>query len=69
MSKLASWENGQFVIGDEFERDARKVVYREVFSNLTPGSFTQSISEGEPDAELKRVLTIQASKVASAAPQ
>ncbi len=69
MSRLASWENAQFVIGDEFEREGRNVVYREVFSNITPNSFTQSIFEGESDAELKRVLTIHASKVATSAPQ
>jgi hypothetical protein len=68
MSKLAHWEGDQFAIGDEFERDGKKVVYREVFSEVTPDSFIQTISEGESGGELKRTLTIHASKVASAAP-
>ena len=67
MSKLAHWEGDQFVVGDEFERDGRKVVYREVFSDLTPDSFTQTIYEGESGGELKRTLTIHAAKVAKIA--
>jgi Protein of unknown function (DUF1579) len=67
MSKLAQWEGDQFVVGDEFERDGRKVVYREVFSDVTPDSFTQTIYEGESEGELKRKLTIHAAKVARAA--
>lgn len=67
MSELAHWEGGQFVVGDEFERDGRKVVYREVFSDFTSDSFTQTIYEGESGGELKRKLTIHAAKVASAA--
>lgn len=68
MSKLAHWEDDQFVVGDEFERDGKKVVYREVFSDFTPDSFTQTIYEGESGGELKRTLTIHAAKVARAAP-
>jgi len=68
MSKLAHWEGDQFVVGDEFERDGRKVVYREVFSDFTPDSFTQTIYEGESGGELKRTLTIHAAKVPRAAP-
>jgi hypothetical protein len=64
MSKLASWENDEFVVRDEFERAGRKVVYREVFSGFTPDSFTQTIYEGESGGELKRTLTIHAAKVA-----
>jgi Protein of unknown function (DUF1579) len=62
MSKLAHWEGDHFVIGDEFERDGKKVVYREVFSDFTPDSFTQTIYEGESGGELKRTLTICAAK-------
>src|SRR5579864_7524357 len=68
MSKLAHWEGDQFVVGDEFERDGRKVVYREVFSEATPDSFTQTIYEGQSGGELQRTLTIHAAKVARAAP-
>ncbi len=66
MSKLAHWEGDQFVIGDEFERDGRKVRYREVFSEFTSDSFTQIIYEGESGAEVKRILTIHAARAAPA---
>jgi len=62
MSKLAGWEGGQFVIRDEFERDHKTIVYREVFSDLTPVSFTQTVYEGESGGELKRRTTIRAAR-------
>jgi len=62
MSKLAEWQGAEFVIGDEYELDGKKIEYREVFSNLTPTSFVQTIYEGEAGGALKRVLTIQAMK-------
>src|SRR3989442_3468558 len=62
MSKLAHWEHDQFVVRDEFERDGTKVVYREVFSDLSSDSFTQTIYQGESGKELKRALTIHAAK-------
>jgi len=68
MSKLASWEDGQFVVRDEFERDGRKIVYREIFSDITPGSFTQTIYQGVPGGELKRTLTIHATRIAAGQP-
>jgi len=68
MSKLAHWENGNFVIGDEYERDGRRVVYREVFSDFTHESFSQTIYEAEPKAELKRTLTIHATKISNPPP-
>jgi len=68
MSKLALWERDQFVVRDEFERDGTLVLYREVFSDWSAGSFTQTIYEGESATELKRTLTIHAAKVATASP-
>ena len=62
MSKLAEWHGSEFVIGDEYERDGKKIEYREVFSDLTPTSFVQTIYEGEAGGALKRVLTIRAKK-------
>jgi hypothetical protein len=62
MSKLAEWHGSEFVIGDEYERDGKKIEYREVFSYLTPTSFVQTIYEGEAGGALKRVLMIRAKK-------
>jgi hypothetical protein len=62
MSKLAEWHGGEFVIADEYERDGKQIVYREVFSDLTPASFVQTIYEGVAGGALKRMLTIRARK-------
>jgi len=62
MAKLARWEGSRFVLGDEFERDGRKIAFQEVLSDITATSFTQTISQGESGGELKRMLTIRAKK-------
>jgi hypothetical protein len=66
MVKLAKWEGDQFVLGDEFERNGRKFTFKEVVSDITPVSFTQTLYQGESTAELKRLMTIRAVKVPSA---
>jgi Protein of unknown function (DUF1579) len=64
-SDLARWEaGGQFVITSEFDRESRKVAYREVFSDLAAASFTQTIYEGDPGGKLRLVLTIHATRAA-----
>jgi len=65
MANLAKWEGDQFVLGDEFERNGKKFTFREVVSDITPTSFTQTLYQGESGGELKRMMTIRATKVAS----
>jgi hypothetical protein len=62
MAHLGKWEGDQWVLGDEFERDGKKFVFKEVFSAITPTSFTQTLYQGEAGKELKRLLTIYATK-------
>jgi hypothetical protein len=62
MAHLAKWEGDQFVLGDESERNGRKFEFKEVFSEITPSSFTQTLYQGEAGKELKRLLTIHATK-------
>ena len=62
MSKLAKWEGDRFVLGDELERDGKRIVLREVLSDITPTSFTQTLYQGEAGGEPKRMLTIRATK-------
>jgi len=50
------------VLGDEFERNGKRFQFKEIFSEITPTSFTQTIYQGEAGKELKRVLTIRATK-------
>jgi len=62
MAHLAKWEGEQFVLRDEFEREGKKFDFKEVFSEITPISFTQTLYQGEAGKELKRLLTIHATK-------
>lgn len=62
MSKLAQWQGSDFVLGDLFVRDGKKMDYREVISDVTPTTYTQTIYQGEAGSELKRVITIHAVK-------
>jgi len=63
MAKLAQWEGDQFVLGDESESGGKKFVFKEVVSDITPNSYTQTLSRGESGGELKRLVTIHATKV------
>jgi hypothetical protein len=67
MARLAKWEGDQFVLGDEFIKDGKKFVFREAISDITPTSYTQTLSQGEVGKELKRLVTIHATKASEAA--
>jgi len=62
MSQVGKWEGDQFVIGNEFTKDGRKYLSKEVWSEITPNSFTRTVSQGEQGKELKPVVTIHATK-------
>jgi hypothetical protein len=62
MAHLAKWEGDQWVLGDEFEKNGKKFIFKEVFSEITPTSFTQTLYQGEAGKELKRLLTIHATR-------
>lgn len=68
MAHLAKWEGDQFVLDDEFERNGKKFIFKEVFSEITPTSFTQTLYQGEVGKELKHISTIYATKAAETAP-
>jgi hypothetical protein len=68
MAHVAKWEGDQFVLGDEFERNGKKFIFKEVLSEITPTSFTQTLYQGEVGKELKRLSTIYATKLAETAP-
>lgn len=46
MAKLAQWEDDQFVLGDEFERNGEKFTFKEVISAITPISYVKTLSQG-----------------------
>jgi hypothetical protein len=60
----AQWEGGSVVALDELEEGGKQVTFREVFSGFTENSFTQTLYMGEPGGELKKVLTITATRKA-----
>jgi len=66
MSKAAHWEGDQFVLADEFERDGKKLAYKEVESGITPSTYTLTSYIGEPGGELKPTSTIHATRITAA---
>ena len=62
MAHLAKWERDQFILRDEFEKNGKKFNFKEVFSEITPASFTQTLYQGEAGKELRKLATIHATK-------
>ncbi len=58
----AKWEGKQLVIENKFERNGKKCIWHEVFSDITPTSFTQTADIGESGSPLRRWLTIHATR-------
>jgi hypothetical protein len=63
MKHPAIWEDGELVLGDEWEAMGKKFTVKEVFSEISPRSFTQTLYLGESGGELKRIMLIKATKV------
>jgi hypothetical protein len=66
MAGLAKWQGNEFVLSDEWESMGKKITFKEILSEITPTSFTQTLYQGEAGGELKRLVTIHATKVAEA---
>jgi len=59
-----SWDGKQFVIDEiETSNTGKKSMWHEVWSDITPISFTQSGEYGEPGGPRKRLFTIHATRV------
>ena len=69
MAKLAKWEGDQFVLADQFERNGKKFTFKEIVSDITSTSFTQTQYLGESSEELAKLMTIRAVKVPDAKKQ
>ncbi len=61
-----NWDGKQFVI-DEMEtlKTGKKSMWHEVWSDITPNSFTQAGEYGEPGGPRNRLFTIHATRVTS----
>lgn len=61
-----SWDGKQFVIDEvETSKIGKKSMWHEVWSDITPTSFTQTGESGDPGGPRKRLFTIHATRVAS----
>lgn len=58
----SSWNGRQLMVDLEFERDGKPIVLHEVFSEITPSSFVQTVDIGEKGRPLKRWVTARATK-------
>ena len=58
------WDGKHLVIEMQFPQGGKKMLWHEVWSEFTANSFTQTADMGEVGGPLKRVVTIQGSKVA-----
>ena len=60
---VAKWERSRLVYREDREENGKKITHQEVFEDITPASFSQTLSEGPAGGRLERVLTIRASKI------
>jgi hypothetical protein len=57
------WDGKELVVDFASSKDATKIVWHEVFSEISPRSFTQTGYAGEASGDLKKVLTIHAVRI------
>ncbi|SPE31941.1 exported hypothetical protein [Acidobacteriia bacterium SbA2] len=62
MKHGAKWEGDQVVALDEWDEAGKKVTFQEVFSDITENPFTQTLYQGESGGNLKRLVTINATR-------
>lgn len=60
------WDGKQLTIELQFPQKEKKMLWHEVWSDITPTSFTQIGDMGEVGGPLKRVVTIHGTKTAEA---
>jgi CubicO group peptidase (beta-lactamase class C family) len=65
MKHGAKWVGNEVVAMNEWEEDGKKFVFKEVFSDITPTSFRQSLYRGDSGGELKPLVVIYATKTTS----
>jgi hypothetical protein len=59
---VARWEGPRLALVEDYEVHGKKVVFKEVFGDIVPGGFTQTLYGGEAGKELKVDQIIQATK-------
>ena len=66
MTHGARWESKDLVLTNEWEESGKKLVFTEVFSDITPTSFKQSLYQGDSGGELKPLVVIHATRTNNA---
>jgi hypothetical protein len=59
LDPVAKWDGNRWVVRDRIRVNGMDTEFEEVFSDITPNSFTQTLSQGPP-GKFKRFLTIKA---------
>ena len=59
---VARWDGPQLVMVEDYEVNGKKVIFKEVFGDIAPGGFMQTLYGGEAGKELKVDQIIQATK-------
>jgi hypothetical protein len=59
---VARWEGPQLVLVEDYEVHGKKVIFKEVFGDIAPRGFTQTLYGGEAGKELKVDQIIRATK-------
>jgi hypothetical protein len=62
LSEGAVWNNDQLVLQHRWTSEGRQRMLREVFSDITPSSFTQTVYAGNAEASLEIEYVIRARK-------
>jgi hypothetical protein len=60
---VVHWEDTQLVLDEDYEIKGKTFTFKEVFGNMTEGTFTQTLYGGESGRELKVDQTIQAKRL------
>jgi len=63
LDQVSRWEGDSLVARTEFDRGGKKFAFKEVFSDFTPTSFTQTLYQGEAGNEPRPFLVMHATRV------
>jgi hypothetical protein len=59
---VARWEGSHLVLAEDYEVNGKKFTFKEVFGDITPGAFTQTLYGGEAGGTMKVDQIIRATR-------
>jgi hypothetical protein len=66
LKREPNWENGRLALMEERQENGQKLAIKEIFFDITPTTFKQTIYQGKSARELMTIATIFATKVSAA---